>query len=191
MTLEQVLAYIPVRLGEKGIYLGNIKIIEKLICSNKASVNHFNRTIQICYEHFYGLPIEDQTSIIYHEYYHLTNDMAKDTDWNAQRKALDSSYYFPNPPDFIMDYYKDANIGSYYALPANIREGMSLEEYVLQGNFVSFILPPTYYQNEISAYEAEKTLFPLVSDEYRKEREIKLWEFQQLKLYSMNNYINL
>ena len=187
-NLEEVLQYIPPRLALKGIYLNNIQIVETEVCSNIASASHANNWIKICSQHFYDFPIEDQTSIIYHEYYHLTYDIEKRDDWSPWRKALSSFYYFPTPPDLAMPFYIERDLLAYNSLPSNEREQMSLEEYISSGNYASSILPPKYYQNEVAAYRSEITLFPVVSDYYSSKRIAMLWENEILLLYSKNNY---
>lgn len=195
-NLEEVLRYIPPRLAKKGISLNNYNIVEDADCSAEyASVNFANNWIQVCAEHFYGKPIEDQTSIVYHEYFHLTNDVVRRDSWNSYFKYPDDALRFDTPPETIMAIYRNMYRDDYeWEKSIGMINYASLDDYILDVyNVRNRILPPERYQQECAAYLAEKSMFPLgtVSVEYYEERELKLWEYQQLYKCSINNYFKL
>ena len=58
---------------------------------------------------------------------------------------------------------------------------------------MTVICHPSYYLNEINAYEAEMRMFPNLTGQYNEARLFKLWEHQQMydisiEYYEKNNY---
>ena len=134
--------------------------------------------------------ITDQTAIIYHEYYHLTYDNPKRTDWRTYNKDLPEILYMV-PTDEIMKYYTDRWYKDYelYFKYRYIKFGKDfndyLKDYFLQ---VTVICHPSYYLNEINAYEAEMRMFPNLTGQYNETRLFKLWEHQQMYDISIEYY---
>lgn len=100
------------------------------------------------------------------------------------------------PTDEIMKYYTDRWYKDYelYFKYRYIEFGKDfndyLKDYFLQ---VTVICHPSYYLNEINAYEAEMRMFPNLTGQYNEARLFKLWEHQQMydisiEYYEKNNY---
>ena len=193
-NLEEVLEYIPLRLALKGIYLNNIQIVEEDSCSLKsASVNFANNWIKICPDNFYKWPIEDQTSIVYHEYHHLTYDRIRRDEWDSSTKILEDPLFYEMPPEIVMIVYRKEYKEEYDLWQSNGSFlNVSLDEYIInQCCCIYKLLPPERYQQEISAYQDERNMFPIVSDDYNALREFNLWTNQQAFKCSKNNYYKL
>lgn len=95
------------------------------------------------------------------------------------------------PTDEIMKYYTDRWYKDYelYFKYRYIKFGKDfndyLKDYFLQ---VTAICHPSYYLNEINAYEAEMRMFPNLTGQYNEARLFKLWEHQQMYDISIEYY---
>ena len=49
-------------------------------------------------------------SNIYHEIYHIRNDVNSETDWDSKLQNLNSIRYFDTPPDNLMNYLSIQNL---------------------------------------------------------------------------------
>lgn len=49
-------------------------------------------------------------SNIYHEIYHIRNDVNSETDWDSKLQNLNSIRYFDTPPDNLMNYLRALHI---------------------------------------------------------------------------------
>ena len=52
-------------------------------------------------------------SNIYHEIYHIRNDVNSETDWDSKLQNLNSIRYFDTPPDNLMNYLRALHIEEY------------------------------------------------------------------------------
>ena len=82
-------------------------------------------------------------SNIYHEIYHIRNDVNSETDWDSKLQNLNSIRYFDTPPDNLMNYLRALHIEEYNSSHSS---GTSLDEYIKYTELmVATTLPPEYY----------------------------------------------
>lgn len=162
--VNEVLAEIYKKLKELGIDLKNYKLKIAVGCASNARKER-DGTIAICASFVNkGYTVNDQTSIIWHEVYHVKNDK----DYSLTEQKLTSPITYSNIPVDIANYIKNEAHG--YVL--------SDQEYK-QEITRSSISDPQYYRNEIAAYQAEMKNGINVSPAYAKEREYVYWRHQQ------------
>ena len=112
-------------------------------------------------------------SNIYHEIYHIRNDVNSETDWDT-------------PPDNLMNYLRALHIEEYNSSHSS---GTSLDEYIKYTELmVATTLPPEYYLNDINAYTNEIETVKNVTDSYSIEREYGLWLHQQKYKIAIEEY---
>jgi hypothetical protein len=118
---------------------------------------------------FFNMTVNDQVSVLIHEFTHTDCDKAYDPNFKITILQQDFTFSSTMSND-VFEYYKSINFGS------------SIEEIVtnLQDAYYGNLSAPQKYLNEIFAYEEEKRLFPNVSEKYRREREGKIYFYQQL-----------
>lgn len=175
-NLAETQKVIPFKLKELGINLGGIKLTENIECKSNAKRTKDGSEIQVCTK-FYGRDVNDQTSIIYHEIYHIHNDINGNTDWDLKIQNLNNTRYLDTPPDNLMNYLRTLHTEDYNSTHPS---GMSLDEYIKYVEFtVTSTLPPEYYLNDINAYTNEIKTVKDVTESYNVEREYGLWLHQQ------------
>ena len=74
-------------------------------------------------------------SNIYHEIYHIRNDVNSETDWDSKLQNLNSIRYFDTPPDNLMNYLRALHIEEYNSSHSS---GTSLDEYIKYTEPVSY-----------------------------------------------------
>lgn len=125
-------------------------------------------------------------SNIYHEIYHIRNDVNSETDWDSKLQNLNSIRYFDTPPDNLMNYLRALHIEEYNS---SYSSGTSLDEYIKYTELmVATTLPPEYYLNDINAYTNEIETVKNVTDSYSIEREYGLWLHQQKYKIAIEGY---
>ena len=125
-------------------------------------------------------------SNIYHEIYHIRNDVNSETDWDSKLQNLNSIRYFDTPPDNLMNYLRALHIEEYNSSHSS---GTSLDEYIKYTELmVATTLPPEYYLNDINAYTNEIETVKNVTDSYSIEREKGLWLHQQKYKIAIEEY---
>lgn len=184
-TLEQVQKYIPERLKQIGIDIGNINILETADCKSYAKA--MNGDIYICSQ-FYNLDIRDQTSVLYHEYYHIKYDKNPNADWDSLLQQLNGVFYYEDAPDSIMDYLRNKYRNEYELYFPD--SSITLDEYIEMELCTTSSLPPDFYQNEINAYQNEINNFSDVTDSYNDERQYMYWVNQQKYKIAVSQYKN-
>ena len=154
-------------------------------CGVNARVRYGN--IEICTQFFENenLADNDRVAIIYHEVYHIKND--KPTE--MKKKRIDPIRLDPPTEfkEFIMTYLV---VPSYYE---NYNEPYKTE--AINSAYDGFITiyeigTPTYYENEIKAYENEINIMTNVSSYYQMERKFMLWRHKEAYKISLQKYYN-
>ena len=126
----------------------------------------------------------DQTSIIWHEFYHIHNDVEL-SDYESspldEPVKLEPSLEMERKiKEYLRNQYERANID----IPDNT--DWIQWEYDI---FVTLetVKRPQYYANEINAYMAESRNKIPISPEYELEREVILWRHLQMYIISLIN----
>lgn len=162
--VNKVLLEIFEILKELGIDLNDYEIEIAVGCTSNARADR-DGTIGICASFVNrGYTLNDQTSILWHEIYHVNND--KNCSLDEQR--LPSAIMYPDIPAYIENYIRNEIPG------VNIFEQGYKDEITN-----STIKDPQYYKNEIAAYRAEMNNGINVSPAYAREREYVYWKHQQ------------
>ncbi|MDO5665021.1 MAG: hypothetical protein Q4G63_07170 [Bacteroidia bacterium] len=144
-----------------------------------------NGNIDICTQFFENenLTDKDRVAIIYHEVFHIKND--KQTE--MKEKRIEPIRL--NPPaefkEFIMKYLVIPSDYNSYNEPIRTNEINLAYNSIIT---VYRILPPIYYENEITAYSNEMQTITDVSLYYKTMREYKLWENKELYKISIQKY---
>jgi hypothetical protein len=128
------------------------------------------------YSPFFNAPSNDQFSVIIHECIHVENDIPYD--------AGSKCYFSTNMSESARRYLSRLNYGE---TAEDIVE--ELKKDYSESQFSS----PQKFLNEIAAYEKEIELCPDVSEEYRDEREGKLYlyrEFYRIAMEAKNEMNN-
>jgi len=159
--VNEILLDIYEKLKEMGIDLNDYEIEIAVQCTSSARKEE-DGTIGICASFVNrGYTLNDQTSIIWHEVYHVNND--KDSSLTPQK--LPSAINYSDIPNFVEDFYKNE---------------LSYSDIEFKNEMRVFVInDPAYYKNEISAYEAEMNNGLIVSSAYEKERKSVYWKHQQ------------
>ena len=108
-----------------------------------------------------GYTLNDQTSIIWHEVYHINNDEHSE----LKEQRLPSSITYSNIPASIENFLRNDLF-------------FSDDDYEREMRVIT-IKEPAYYRNEIAAYQAEMKNGLTVSPMYAREREYVYWKHQQ------------
>lgn len=132
--------------------------------------------IEICAS-FLNWNIYDQSSIIWHEVYHMLNDKP----WSSTVRPLYSPIKL-NPPAWAESYIRNNIVGN-FGTPS------ALEIIYQEEITVSSIKDPQFYKNEIAAYQGERSEMPNCSSEYKAQGDYQMWRYQQL-LEIANKYYN-
>ena len=183
VKFEKVISEVKAILNTKGINVSDVKIVrvyEK--CISNARIGENYSCIEIC-NGFMEKGRNDQASILYHELSHLKNDIRL-TDMGAQALEIPMSL---NPPPEI-----EQKLMAYCeSFLKDVIDQVSPT--AVQGLYDTFvhiydIYSPTYYENEINAYNDEMEKFPDVSPEYENERDFLLWQCKELLEISNEHY---
>ena len=179
-TEQRVKELIPIltkALNEKfGINLSSIKVYhEGEDCFVSARV--INNHIEIC-DNFLNYEQKDQVSILWHEAFHINNDKI----WSPRLVRFAQPVYIENVPEGIKDYINNVLGNELADLPYAQQLAYDQEISLIA------ILEPTYYQNEIAAYEAEISTVKDVSPKYDAERKYMLWKNRESLEISQKYY---
>lgn len=149
------------KLKEMGIDLNDYKLVIAEYCLVNVRIEK-DGAIGICASFVNkGYTLNDQTSIIWHEVYHVNNDI----NCSLDKQRLPSAINYSDIPNFVEDFYK---------------KELSYSDIDFKNEMRVFeINDPAYYKNEISAYEAEMNNGFIVSSAYEKERKSVYWKHQQ------------
>ena len=152
-----------------GVDISNVKIVKVNMCATNAKVAIDYSCIQVCSD-FFNCNSKDQIAILYHETYHLNNDIRS---WK-ELKGIEPFLATPTPD--IMN-----------CIRTLIREVNKIDEsdittwnnvylsYVYLGTFCE----QAYHENEINAYIAEITNIKDVTSIYDANRKYLLWVNQE------------
>lgn len=176
-SIEDINKVMPLRLEKLGVDMSGIKFKLTTDCMTANLRIGEDNTILVC-EKFYEYTIEDQTSMVYHECYHINNDL----DWP---KFVMDGYIEPlgTPPPDIMNYLRGEYGGDKFS-------GFnSLDDYILNYVLVTGgLASPQYYQNEINAYRNEILKVKDVTDAYSNQRDYNLWTYEQKYKLAQKDY---
>ena len=153
-----------------GVDISNVKIVKVNMCATNAKVAIDYSCIQVCSD-FFNCNSKDQIAILYHETYHLNNDIRS---WK-ELKGIEPFLATPTPD--IMN-----------CIRTLIREVNKIDEsdittwnnvylsYVYLGTFCE----QAYHENEINAYIAEITNIKDVTSIYDANRKLILFNVSKL-----------
>ena len=120
----------------------------------------------------------DQVSVLIHEFVHVDRDIAYDS--SVKIVVSKDDYKFSNTmSNDVFEYYKSINFGDSIDEVLTFLQSTEKNQHVLSD--------PQRYLNEINAYEEEKRIFPNVSEQYRKEREAKIYYYKELYRMALEN----
>ena len=144
-------------------------LAEKVENCITAKLRKGENEIRVC-SLFYNYELKDQNSMLYHEYYHIKNDL------NIQYEYVAKDVFIPlgTPPDDIMNYLRSL-FQIDYGENKQALDDFILNNYLIAPNLVC----KEYYLNEIKAYEAEIGNIPNVTVLYDNERRLNLWMNEQ------------
>jgi hypothetical protein len=173
--VNKIIPGIYEKLKKMGIDLSKYKLKIVTSCATNAR-KELDGTIGICAKFVSGgYTLNDQTSIMWHEIYHVENDQ----NYSMKETELTSPESYSNIPPEIVSYIKDVVLNG----------SMNMDEDYRMETSVTFIRDPQYYRNEIAAYEAEIRNGINASSSYVQERNYLLWVYRQ-KLIIANKYYN-
>ena len=159
--VNDILLDIYEKLKEMGIDLNDYKLVIAEYCLVNVRIEK-DGAIGICASFVNkGYTLNDQTSIIWHEVYHVNNDI----NCSLDKQRLPSAINYSDIPNFVEDFYK---------------KELSYSDIDFKNEMRVFeINDPAYYKNEIAAYQAEMNNGFIVSSAYEKERKSVYWKHQQ------------
>lgn len=147
-----------------GVDLSEFKIEISMGCASTAR-READGTIGLCMKFVNGgYSLNDQSSIIWHEAYHVRND----DPCNMDEHKVPSGIGYSNIPSDIEDYIRN-----------ELHGGRISDQAYKDEITVSRIKSPVYYRNEVSAYQAEMNNGINVSSSYARERSFLYWKHQQ------------
>ena len=162
--INAILAQIYETLKEMGVDLSEFKIEISMGCASTAR-READGTIGLCMKFVNGgYSLNDQSSIIWHEAYHVRND----DPCNMDEHKVPSGIGYSNIPSDIEDYIRN-----------ELHGGRISDQAYKDEITVSRIKSPVYYRNEVSAYQAEMNNGINVSSSYARERSFLYWKHQQ------------
>lgn len=151
-------------LHENDVVIDPEKIREPT-CGCLSNARKKDGLIEVC-PLFYGWGIKDQYSILWHEVYHLRNDIPTIQDVQPLPEVVQLV-----PDNIIRNYmYRFALKELEGLILPNERRAKIMQDYVREYSSVESVCSPDYYLNEINAYRAEMATNKDVSEYYRITR---------------------
>lgn len=121
-----------------------------------------------------GLTMNDRTAIIWHEVYHINNDIQTTSEMMTISSGVLLSGISSDVENYIKTVVLEGNGFPY-----------EYEAYIT----ITSIHTAQWYINEINAYTEEIRMGMNVSEKYRRERDFKLWLYRKkLEIAKNNNY---
>lgn len=144
-------------------------------CSAYARINNRADLIEFCYRAFNELTEKDRLSVLWHEVFHVLNDVSVDLE--KKRKVI-PTFIITNIPKDILEYMKEFAQYSYRGLDYP-QVDKDIASYWNAYLYVETIRHPSFYENEVKAYKAEIERMTDVSYYYEIERKVMLWIMEQ------------
>ena len=176
--LNKTIPNIAPILSKCGINISSYTIrVNTDVCTSTARVLP-DGTIEVCKEFFEFELMNDRASILWHEIYHLEHGHLQEasTTGNSVTLEMPTGEVLDGLNAYLDWYYKDSDIPEWnleFLKESYINE--LLTEYNLKES--------SWYENEVTTYEAEKENGIDKSDYYEGLIDFQIWKYEQLANY--------
>lgn len=181
-NIDDVKEFLVRLLHENNVIINPEKIVGAS-CGCATTARKYNGIIEIC-NLFYQWPLKDQYSILWHEIYHLRNDIS----------VVGNTQLLSQPVQLVPD---SEMLKIFHAITLDEIKGLfvlpQIKMLLIQDRkdkdlTVRYIEPPEYYKNEINAYKTEMETNTDVTESYQRIRKYQLWLNQERYKISQKYY---
>lgn len=181
-NINEVKDFLVRLLHEKNVIINSENIIES-ICGCRCNAQKKDGKIEIC-QNFYQWELKDQYSILWHEIYHLRNDVPIIGKYQLLQEVIQLT-----PNSLIRGYLNQIALKEIEGLILpNTVKAQIIQSRMQDCLQVEYIYPPDYYKNEMNTYKAEIETNTDVSEYYAVTREFQYWLDQELYKISQKYY---